>query len=117
MPKKKIQREQETEFYDQKETVGDYPKKNYKMTKAQKKENQRHKPPTLNVTSAKTKVYYAKKPLDKYGDPFEYKMSKETANELLKECPTSIRPEQYLCDIINDEYGLRGWCQRVIIEA
>ena len=88
-----------------------------KETRKQRKDKQRQKAPTINSFSGKAKPFFAKKPLDKYGDPFEYKMSKECANELLRECPNSIRPEQYLCNIINDEYGLIGWCQRVIIEG
>ena len=98
-----------------------YPKKNYKVnfkeTKAQKKEKQRRKPPTVNATSAKTKPFFAKQPKDKYGDPYEYKMSRACANEILKECPSTVRPEQYLCDFVTEQYGLLGWCQRVLIEG
>ena len=106
---------------DQKEKVGQYPKKNYKInfkeTKNQKKEKQRRKPPTVNVTSAQTKPYFAKRPKDKYGDPYEYKMSRLCANEILKECPSTVRPEQYLCDFVTEQYGIMGWCTRVIIEG
>lgn len=106
-------------FKNQKETVGKYPKKNYalKETKAQKKEKQRRRPPTMNATSGKTKLYFAKRPEDRYGDPYEYKMSRFCANEILRECPNTVRPEQYLCDFVTEQYGLLGWCQRVIIEG
>lgn len=92
-----------------------YGKDNNKNTR---KSKQRKQAPTLTPTAAtKQKPFLAKKPADKYGDPFEYKMSLACANDILRECPAKTRPEQYLCDYINEEYGLIGWCQRVIIEG
>ena len=98
-----------------------YPKKNYKMNfkdgKNQKKNKKGWRPPVVNADSGKTKPFYAKQPKDKYGDPYEYKMSRLCANEILKECPSNIKPQQYLCDFVTEQYGLLGWCQRVIIEG
>lgn len=116
-------KDKKREWSEQATSSNAYPRKNFKVnfkkndTKAQKKEKQRRKPPTLNITSAKTKPFFAKQPKDKYGDPYEYKMSRLCANEILKECPSNVRPEQYLCDFVTEQYGIMGWCTRVIIEG
>ena len=99
-----------------------YPRKNYKVNfkkdnKNQRKEEQRKRPPTVNADSGKTKPFIAKKPEGKYGAPYEYKMSKLCANEILKECPSRIKPQQYLCDFVTEQYGLLGWCCKVIVEG
>lgn len=82
-----------------------------------RKNNQRKKAPVVAATNAKQKPFFAKKPADKTGAPFEYKMSLESAIDILRDCPSKIRPEQYLCDFVNDEYGLKGWCCRVVVEG
>jgi len=82
-----------------------------------RKAKQRQKAPVVTQTTAKQKPFYAKKPADKNGAPFEYKMNLASATDILRDCPSSIRPEQYLCDYVNNECGLIGWCQRVIIEG
>lgn len=82
-----------------------------------RKNEQRKKAPTVSPTNSKAKPFMAKKPADKHGDPFEYKMSLASANDILRDCPKKMKPEQYLCDFVNDEYGLMGWCCRVIVEG
>ncbi len=86
-------------------------------SKNERKKNQRKQAPVISPTTLKQKPYFAKKPADKYGDPFEYKMSSASANDILRECPAKTRPEQYLCDFVNEQYGLLGWCCRVVIEG
>ena len=49
-------------------------------------------------------------------DNFEYKMSKEMANTYLKDRKGEERkkhPQKYLCEIINNEFGMMGTCTRV----
>ena len=49
---------------------------------------------------------------------FEYKMSKEMANEYLKNRKgpeKNKRPQEFLCNLVNTEFGIRGNCIRVVI--
>lgn len=49
-------------------------------------------------------------------DNFEYKMSKEMANAYLKDRKGEERkkhPQKYLCEIVNNEFGMMGTCTRV----
>ena len=103
-----------TKVKNQKDSVGKYPKRDAKIDNKKKKG---YRPPTVKPTSGKTKPFIGKQPEGKYGPAYEYKMSRGAANEILKECPSSIKPEQYLCNFVTEQYGLMGWCQRVIIEG
>lgn len=83
-----------------------------------RKNNQRKKAPVVNPTDkTKQRPFVGKKPDGKYGPAFEYKMSLASANDILRDCPARMRPEQYLCDFVNEEYGLKGWCYRVVVEG
>ena len=82
-----------------------------------RKNEQRKKTPIAAPTNVKAKPFIGKQPVDRYGAPFEYKMSIESANDILRECPKNVRPEQFLCDFVNNEHGLKGWCCRVIVEG
>lgn len=45
--------------------------------------------------------------------PFEYRMSKAQAAELLKNRrgeDKKLRPNEYLCKVVNSDYNLRGTC-------
>ena len=47
----------------------------------------------------------------------EYKMPEQMARELLKNRKgdeTKMRPNDYLCKIVNENFGLKGYCVRVI---
>lgn len=44
----------------------------------------------------------------------EYKMSKETAEIILKADKTKKAPQEVLCDYVNTQYGLLGYCVRVL---
>ena len=87
---------------------------NFRKPNDKKKGNQ--KPPTVKPSTGH-ETFYAKRPAENYGRAYEYKMSRLCANEILKECPSRIKPQQYLCDYVTEQYGLMGWCCRVIIEG
>ena len=44
----------------------------------------------------------------------EYKMSKETADIILKADRTKKAPQEVLCDYVNTQDGLLGYCVRVL---
>ena len=49
---------------------------------------------------------------------FEYKMSKDMADAYLsarKGDEKKKRPQEYLCQIVNDTFGIKGTCVRVVI--
>jgi hypothetical protein len=55
--------------------------------------------------------------LGKAGD-IEYKMSRECAEGILKDRKgpeAKIHPQTYLCQYVNEQYGLLGNCVKVII--
>ena len=79
-----------------------------------KRNNQ--KPPTVKATTKDDK-FMAKKPAGVYGRAYEYKMPRACANDILRECPSRTNPQQYLCDYVTEQYGLLGWCCRVIVEG
>ena len=48
---------------------------------------------------------------------FEYKMSKDMANAYLnarKGEDKKKRPQEYLCQIVNDNFGIKGTCVKVL---
>ena len=48
---------------------------------------------------------------------FEYKMTKNMADMYLKErkgLDKNKHPQEYLCDIVNSEFGIKGTCTRVV---
>ena len=48
----------------------------------------------------------------------EYKMPERMARELLKNRKgdeAKMRPNDFLCKVVNEEYGLKGTCVKVII--
>ena len=48
---------------------------------------------------------------------FEYKMTKEMANAYLnarKGEEKKKHPQEYLCQIVNNEFGIKGNCARVL---
>lgn len=47
----------------------------------------------------------------------EYKMTKEMADAYLKARKGDDRkkhPQEYLCDVVNTEFGVKGHCTRVL---
>ena len=48
---------------------------------------------------------------------FEFKMTKEMANTYLnsrKGDDKKKRPQEYLCQVVNNEFGMKGTCTRVL---
>lgn len=48
---------------------------------------------------------------------FEYKMSKELGNSLLKDrkgADKNKHPQEYLCQIVNEQFGIKGTCTKVL---
>ena len=57
-----------------------------------------------------------KKSIINKGD-FEYKMSKDMADFYLKTrkgTDKSKHPQEYLCELVNSEVGIKGNCSRVL---
>jgi len=53
-----------------------------------------------------------------YGD-IEYKMSKLMASELLKTrkgLEQNIPPQKFLCMVVNEQFGIKGNCVKVVVE-
>lgn len=51
------------------------------------------------------------------GHPYEYKMPKEMAKFYIKQKPANMKPMEFLCEVVTKEFGLLGWCCKVIIEG
>jgi hypothetical protein len=49
-----------------------------------------------------------------YGEVIEYKMSADMANLILKDNKKRINPQEFLCDYVNKEFGLKAHCIRVV---
>ena len=48
---------------------------------------------------------------------FEYKMTKEMADAYLKGrkgTDKNKHPQEYLCNVVNSEFGIKGTCTRVL---
>ena len=67
----------------------------------------------------KGELFMAKK-VKTYNDcveKFEYKMSDQMAREMLKEREGNdfkMNPQDYLCKVVNETFGIKGTCVRVI---
>lgn len=54
-----------------------------------------------------------------YYRDIEYKMSKLMASELLKSRKGSdqnMPPQKFLCMVVNEQFGIKGNCVRVVVE-
>ena len=51
------------------------------------------------------------------GRPYKYKMSKSLAEFYLKQKPANMKPMEFLCGVVTKEFGLLGWCYKIIIEG
>ena len=45
----------------------------------------------------------------------EYKMPKETAEIIIKDDKTKRTPQEILCEFVNTQYCLKGYCVRVLL--
>ena len=46
----------------------------------------------------------------------EYKMSKTMADEIIKASKSKRRPQEILCDYVNTQCGLQGYCVKVLVD-
>ena len=44
----------------------------------------------------------------------EYHMPYLMAKDLLKSKPSNLTPQQFLCKVVNETFGIKGYCSRVI---
>lgn len=55
-----------------------------------------------------------------YQEEVSYSMSALMAKELLDQRKgveeKKMRPQEYLCQVVNEQFGLKGYCIEVIIE-
>ena len=52
-----------------------------------------------------------------YEGEIEYEMSKEMAKQILatrKGADQNVHPQEFLCRIVNEQFGLKGNCTRVL---
>lgn len=50
-------------------------------------------------------------------NPIEYKMPEAFAKQLLKkrkDDESKTRPQEYLCNYVNEQFGIKGTCVKVI---
>ena len=46
----------------------------------------------------------------------EYKMSKVMADEIIKASKSKKTPQEILCNYVNSECGLKGFCVKVLVD-
>ena len=46
----------------------------------------------------------------------EYKMSKVMADEIIKASKSKKTPQEILCNYVNSELGLKGFCVKVLVD-
>ena len=46
----------------------------------------------------------------------EYKMSKSMADEIIKAAKSKKPPQEILCNYVNSELGLKGFCVKVLVD-
>ena len=56
-------------------------------------------------------------PAKPFEGDIEYEMPKELAKQILatrKGADQNVHPQEFLCRVVNEEFGLKGYCTRVI---
>lgn len=46
----------------------------------------------------------------------EYKMSKSMADEIIKVAKSKKTPQEILCNYVNEQCGLKGFCVKVLVD-
>jgi hypothetical protein len=46
----------------------------------------------------------------------EYKMSKTMADEIIKASKSKKAPQEILCNYVNEQCGLKGFCVKVLVD-
>ena len=70
----------------------------------------------MKMLENETKTVWAK---PSYGE-IEYEMSKEMAKQILatrKGTDQNVHPQEFLKRVVNEDFGLKGYCTNVIILA
>lgn len=49
-------------------------------------------------------------------ETIEYKMSKVMADEIIKASKSKKTPQEILCNYVNSELGLKGFCVKVLVD-
>lgn len=65
------------------------------------------------ITESEAKTVWAKP----FEGGIEYEMPKELAKQILatrKGADQNVHPQEFLCRVVNEEFGLKGYCTRVI---
>ena len=62
------------------------------------------------------KKMYGRQVPDVCNGYIEYKMSKTMAENIIKDTKGKKNPQEVLCDYVNTQLGIKGYCVRVIVE-
>ncbi len=84
-------------------------KKNIKGKRNNKKNNKAK-------VSVKKREYYVTAP-EMCIETIEYKMGKEMAEDIIRDDKTKRPVQEILCEHVNTQFGLKGYCVRVIVDA
>ena len=88
------------------------------MTEFVKKNNKRNN----NMRFDKNNDYGTKNPNAGIKAPevcagtIEYKMSKVMADEIIKASKSKKTPQEILCNYVNEQCGLKGFCVKVLVD-
>lgn len=56
------------------------------------------------------------KPPEVCAGTIEYKMSKSMADEIIKAAKSKKTPQEILCEYVNTQCGLQGYCVKVLVD-
>lgn len=80
-----------------------------------KKSNGYNASKVVNKMKNPTHSYGITPPKDNFKELIEYKMSKEMAEDILRDAKGKGNPQEILCDHVNTQYYLKGYCVKVLI--
>ena len=86
------------------------------------KNNRNNNNNNRNTRPSKNSDYGSKNPEAGVSAPevcagtIEYKMSKSMADEVIKASKSNRRPQEILCDYVNTQLGLKGYCVKVLVD-
>jgi hypothetical protein len=80
-----------------------------------KKSNNYNASKTVNKMKNPTQNHGIVAPKDNFKGLIEYKMGKEMAENILKDAKGKGNPQEILCDYVNTQCGLMGYCVKVLI--
>jgi len=68
----------------------------------------------MKILENETKTMWSK---PSYGE-IEYEMPKELAKQILatrKGADQNVHPQEFLCRVVNEDFGLKGFCTKVTV--